>query len=134
MDKRIELLAKWREAKAIEKKAIEERRNAEDELVNMFAIDKASEGTSNVEYCGFKIKVTTRFNHKINSQQLQELATEHGLDEMLGYLFRWKPEIDMKAWKAASPEITSKLAPAITTDAGRPSFTITHEEDSNETE
>ena len=33
--------------------------------------------------------------------ELQEIAAEHGLEAHLSMLFRWKPEIDARAWKAA---------------------------------
>ena len=56
---------------------------------------------------------------------LQELALESGIEQAhLSTLFRWKPELNMKEWKAAAPEITSALSGAITTTAGRPSFAI----------
>jgi hypothetical protein len=64
----------------------------------------------------------------VDSEKLQELAAEAGLTDHLSTLFRWKPEIEMKAWKATDPSITSALADAITVTPGRPSFTITIKE------
>ncbi len=73
---------------------------------------------------GFIIKATCRLNRKIDGDMLQALAEENGLSEHLPHLFRWKPEIVMKEWKAAAPDITKPLQAAITTTAGRPSYTI----------
>ena len=76
----------------------------------------------------YVIKTVGRLNRKVDSEKLQELAAEAGLTDHLSTLFRWKPEIDMKAWKATDPSITSALADAITVTPGRPSFTITTKE------
>ena len=54
-----------------------------------------------------------------------ELAAEAGLSDQLAHLFRWKPELNMSAWKAADESITTPLAGAITAKPGRPSFSIT---------
>jgi hypothetical protein len=60
----------------------------------------------------------------VDAEAAQELAAEHGLEAHIEQLFRWKPELNKKAWDSASAEITGALAPAVTTTAGRPSFTI----------
>ncbi len=66
---------------------------------------------------------------KVDAEALQELALESGIGhDTLSALFRWKPELNMKEWKAAAPEITGALAGAITTTAGRPSFAIEQEQ------
>jgi hypothetical protein len=85
------------------------------------------EGTLNFDADTYKVKIEGRINRKINADKLQELAAEHGLSEHLASLFRWKPEINAFAWKAAKPEITTPLLDAITATPGRPSFTITKE-------
>lgn len=71
------------------------------------------------------MKVTCRIDRKVDADMVQELAAEHGLSEHLASLFRWKPELNMSAWKAADESITRPLAGAITAKPGRPSFTIT---------
>jgi hypothetical protein len=85
------------------------------------------EGTLNFDADTFKVKIEGRINRKINADKLQELAAENGLSDHLASLFRWKPEINAFAWKAAKPEITTPLLDAITATPGRPSFTITKE-------
>ena len=75
--------------------------------------------------------VPNRFQPRrvFNEEKLQELAAEAGLTDHLSSLFRWKPEINMEAWKNASYEITIPLSGAITAKPGRPSFSITQIEE-----
>jgi hypothetical protein len=117
----------WLNAKAIETAAIKTRRDLEDAMVKTFNVAETLEGTLNFDADTYKVKIEGRINRKINADKLQELAAEHGLSEHLASLFRWKPEINAFAWKAAKPEITTPLLDAITATPGRPSFTITKE-------
>jgi hypothetical protein len=121
------LYQQWLDAKAAEKKAMDERREIEDQLVADLGIPKTLDGTQNVDVDGFKVKIVGRLDRKVNSDKLQDLAAEHGLTQHLSSLFRWKPEINASAWKSADPLITEPLQDAITTTNGRPSFTITKE-------
>lgn len=121
------LYQEWLDAKAAEKKAMDERRSIEDKLVLNLNIPKTLDGTQNVEVEGFKVKIVGRLDRKVNSDKLQDLAAEYGLTEHLSSLFRWKPEINASAWKSADPRITEPLLDAITSTNGRPSFTITKE-------
>lgn len=107
------LYQKWIDAKAAEKFAQDVRRELEDQIME-----------THPEETGYKVTITERMNKKINADLLQELATEAGLTEHLSSLFRWKPEINSKDWKAASKEITDPLLDAITTTPGRASFKI----------
>ena len=118
----------WLNAKAIETAAIKTRRDLEDAMVKIFNVPENLDGTVNMDWETYKIKIEGRINRKINADKLQELAAENGLSEHLASLFRWKPEINAAAWKAAKPEITSPLLDAITATPGRPSFTITNKE------
>ena len=116
------------QAKEAERMAVEARRAVEDELVRAFAIGSQMEGTFNAKtLTGHQIKITGRLTRKVDAEKVQELAAEHGLTEHLSSLFRWKPEINLTAWKATAPEITVLLADAITVTASRPSFQITLE-------
>ena len=121
------LYQEWLNAKAAEKKAMDERRSIEDKLVLSLNIPKTLDGTQNVEADGFKVKIVGRLDRKVNSDKLQDLAREYGLTDHLSSLFRWKPEINASAWKSADPRITAPLLDAITTTNGRPSFTIVKE-------
>ena len=102
------MIAVWLACKEAERLATEARRVVEDAMIEQF-------------------KIAGRLNHKIDSDKLQAIAAEAGLAEHLGSLFRWKPEINSSAWKSADESITRPLLGAITTTAGRPSFSITKE-------
>jgi hypothetical protein len=120
-----ELAAKWLEAKEQERMAIERRRIIEDQMATELVLPVDIDSTMTFTPGKYVIKTVGRLNRKVDSEKLQELAAEAGLTDHLSTLFRWKPEIEMKAWKATDPSITSALADAITVTPGRPSFTIT---------
>ena len=120
-----QLAADWIEAKAAEKAAMEYRRDLEDELTRVLAIDEQLEGTMNVSSGQHQIKIIGRIDRKVDPEQVQAIAAENGLEDALSQLFRWKPEIIAAAWKAAPESTTGPLLRAITSKAGRPSFTIT---------
>lgn len=117
----------WLDAKEAERQAAEARRLIEDELIAELGIAESDEGSRTVKADGFKVKVTCRMNRSIDADALQEIAAEFGLTEHLGDLFRWKPDINAKAWKDADASITAPLLAAITTKPGRPSFSIERE-------
>lgn len=121
------LYQQWLDAKAAEKKAMDERRKVEDQLVKALGIPDTLDGTQNIEADGYKVKIVGRLDKKVNSEKLQDLAREYGLTDHLSSLFRWKPEINASAWKSADARITEPLLESITTSNGRPSFTITKE-------
>lgn len=122
---RLELLAEaWMQAKEDERGATERRREIEDQIRALANIADDSEGVQNVDAGAWKVKVTCRLDRKVDSDKLQDIAAEHGLSDHLSTLFRWKPEINAKAWDRADPAITTALAGAITTKPGRPSFAI----------
>ena len=119
---------RWLEAKEAERAAVEKRRLIEDELVQQLRVNSAHEGSQSFDIDGYQVKVTCRIDRKVDADMVQEIAAEHGLSDHLSSLFRWKPEINMSAWKSADESITRPLAGAITAKPGRPSFTITHKD------
>lgn len=121
-----ELSAAWVQAKKAEKIAQDERRSLEDKMLALINVAEDFEGTQNAEAGSYKIKLTGRLNYRIDADRLQDVAAEHGLSDYLSSLFRWRPEINAKSWKAAEAGITRPLLEAITTTPGRPSFAITH--------
>lgn len=121
------LYQRWLEAKKMETLAIAERRDLEDQMAVQFALPKDLDGTIKIEENGYTIRMEGRINKKIDADKLQVLAAEAGLSEHLSSLFRWKPEINAKAWNAAADAVTQPLLGAITSTAGRPTFTITKE-------
>jgi hypothetical protein len=122
-----ELSAQWIAAKDAEREAIELRRSIEDQMLAALRVPETLDGTENWNAEGYKVKIVGRLNKKIDADKLQELAVEAGVYEHLTNLFRWKPEINAKAWGSADPAITNPLLGAITTTPGRPSFTIAKE-------
>lgn len=119
------LYQRWLDAKKLETAVVAERRQLEDQMVEMFAVPKELDGTMKAEADGYKIKMEGRINKKIDADKLQVLAAEAGLSEHLSSLFRWKPEINVKAWNSAADAVTKPLLDAITSTPGRPTFTIT---------
>lgn len=118
------LSAEWLRHKTTEEQAVVERRKIEDLIVKALNLPESFESTETSEPDGFVVKVSGRIDRKVDSEKLQMLATESGLTDHLATLFRWKPEINMALWKAASDTITGPLAGAITAKPGRPSFKI----------
>ena len=118
----------WLEAKQAEREAVERRRDAENKLLSLIGIAENHDGTETVETdSGYKLKIVGRMNRKVDGDRVQEIAAEAGLTEHLPSLFRWKPEINMSAWKNADESITTPLLGGITTTPGRASFSITKE-------
>ena len=121
------LYQRWLDAKKMETLAVAERRDLEDQMAKQFNIPKDLDGTIKEELNGYTIRMEGRINKKIDADKLQLLAAEAGLSEHLSSLFRWKPEINAKAWGAAADAVTQPLLGAITSTPGRPTFTITKE-------
>ena len=119
------LAALWLGAKEFEREATEERRAIEDRMRSLIGVADNLDGTETAVPNGYVIKITGRIDRKVDGDKLQELAAEHGLTEHLSSLFRWKPELNLSAWKASNSTITTPLATAITVKPGRPSFSIT---------
>ena len=119
---REDYLALWLRYKAEEEQAVTRRREVEKALAA--DIPEQWEGSTTTTEGRFKVNVTRRFTRKVDSETVQAIAREHGLTEYLPELFRWKPEIDAKAWKTAPEEVVRVLEGAITTTPGKPSFKI----------
>jgi hypothetical protein len=122
-----DLADRWIVYKETEKIAVEKRREIEDQIACRLNFPETFEGTENVTAVGspYAIKIEGRINRTVNAEKLIDIAEEEGLETQISALFRWKPEINMTAWKAADQSITKPLSKAITAKAGRPSFTIT---------
>ena len=122
------LSAEWLDAKRTETEATDRRRQIEDRLLSLIGVSETDEGTTSADAPdGYKIKITSRMNRKVDADMVQELAAENGLSDHLPKLFRWTPAINMAAWKNADASITGPLSQAITTKPGRPSFKIEKE-------
>lgn len=123
------LAAEWAAAKEAERKATEKRREVEDAIAKLMKLPDVLDGTERLDTAdGWEIKVVGRIDRKVDTDALQDLAREAGLTDHLPALFRWKAEINAKAWDRAADDITRPLTGAITTKPGRPSFTINKKE------
>lgn len=121
------LSVEWLEAKEAERDATERRRLIEDEMVRLIGIEQTDEHTRKVEANPFTIKIACRINRKVDGDMAQEIAAENDMQDHLGLLFRWKPELSMTAWNGVGDNVKQVFARAITATPGRPSFTITKE-------
>lgn len=124
MTTELSLAQQWEIAKSTEAEWQQRRRKLEDEMVKALEVPKNLDGTKNFEMAGYQIKVIGRIDKKVDSDKLQMLAIEAGLQDHLSTLFRWKPEINATAWKATDESITNELLGAITSTPGRPSFSV----------
>ena len=118
------LVRLWESSKLAEADAMKKRRRFEDLMVEALQIPESLDGTENFDVGNRNLKIVGRLSRKVNAEKLMELAEENGLNEHLQSLFRWKPEINLTVWKSASEEITRPLLGAVTTEPGRPSFSI----------
>lgn len=117
------LIRLWNGAKEAEKAWQDRRREIEDKLAEELILGEI-DSTQTVEAGPFKMRVTQRLNRRIDTDALQELAAEHGLQAHLTDLFRWKPELNLRQWNDADEGIRKALEGAITTKPGRPSFAL----------
>ena len=117
--------AAWLVAKEDEAAAVARRRACEDKMAFAMQLDERRDGVTTVDTDALAIKITQRIDRKVDADKVVELAAEAGIEEQLAHLFRWKPKLNMSAWKAADESITAPLAGAITAKPGRPSFSIT---------
>lgn len=122
------LYQQWIDAKAAETEITARRRAIEDEITKSLKVTEDWEGSYTMKDNGFKINIKRTFTRKVDDKKLTDIAAENGLQDYLKTLFRWKPEINMKAWKDTDINVTDKLAQAVTTTPGRVSFKIEEEE------
>jgi len=118
------LLIEWRVAKQLEQEAVHRRRNIEDEIKAAIGFDEGREGNVALPFHGGRVVVTARLDRKVDGTLVRQLARAHNLDEYLHELFRWKAELELRAWKKAPERITQVFAPAITTKPGRATFSL----------
>lgn len=122
------LYQQWIDAKAAETEITARRRAIEDEITKSLKVTEDWEGSYTMKDNGFKINIKRTFTRKVDDKKLTDIAAENGLQDYLKTLFRWKPEINMKAWKDTDINVTDKLAQAVTTTPGRVGIKIEEEE------
>ena len=123
------LIIQWQHHKNEEVRHMAARRAIEDQLAAHYQVPADLDGTVNHTAGAVSFRLIGRLDRKVDADKVQELAAEHGVDEHLSKLFRWKPELNVRAWSNADERIRRALGPAITTKPGRPSFQITDKSD-----
>ena len=118
------LLIEWRVSKQLEQEAVLRRRNIEDEIKAAIGFDERREGSETLPFNGGRMVITARLDRKVDGTLVRQLARTHNLDEYLHKLFRWKAELELRAWRKAPEHITQVFAPAITTKPGRATFSL----------
>ena len=120
-----ELCARWIDAKQAVTEAATSLETVEDQLIQLLNVDSLRDGTTQVIDGDVRINVTSRPSRTVDDTKLKALAEEHDLKEHLSTLFRWKPEVNLRAWRGADKKITDSLNDAITLTSTRPAFAIT---------
>jgi hypothetical protein len=116
------LSERWQAAKTAERQAAEERRQIEDEMRKALKLSESEEGTVKQVIGNTVVKATCRINRKIDAERFLMLA--NSADINVQPITRWKAELIMSAWKALPEEHKAILAPAITAEPGRPTFSV----------
>jgi hypothetical protein len=109
----------WIAAKQSEDTARLKRLEIESALIKEHHIEASKEGRYDLAP---GLTVECKINRKVDGDKLQQVAAENGLSDQLAKLFRWKPDIDARAWKAAHKDITEPLSAAIESKPAKPSF------------
>ena len=116
------LYAQWVELKRREDEARVLRQALEERMSE--GIPDEWEGSKTWEDGPYKIKASRKFNRKVDGGRVRDISAQYGLEEYTNVLFRWKPEIDAKAWKGADETVTKLFSDAITTTPGKVGFVI----------
>ena len=116
------LYAQWLELKRREDEAKALRQALEARMSE--GIPDEWEGSKTWSDGPYKIKASRKFNRKVDPVAVRKIADTYGMTDYIDVLFRWKPEIDAKAWKSADETITKLFSDAITTTPTKVGFSI----------
>ena len=119
------LVTKLADAKEAEARAKAAREAIERELAATIGVPETWTGSTTSEICGFKVTCTRRDNVRIDADAVRGIAAESSaLDQFSKQIFRWKPEIDKKAWDAAPDDVIKAFSAAVTRTPGKISFAL----------
>lgn len=119
------IVTKLADAKAAEERAKAAREAIERELAVAIGVPETWTGSTTSEICGFKVTCTRRDNVRIDADAVRGIASESAaLDGYSKQIFRWKPEIDKKAWDAAPDDVIKAFSAAVTRTPGKISFAL----------
>ena len=116
------LYAQWLELKRREDEARALRQALEARMSE--GIPEDWEGSKTWSDGPYKIKASRKHNRKVDPVAVRKIADTYGMTDYIDVLFRWKPEIDAKAWKAADETVTKLFSDAITTTPGKVGFVV----------
>ena len=119
------IVTRLADAKEAEARAKAAREAIERELAAAIGVPETWTGSTTSEICGFKVTCTRRDNVRIDADVVRGIAAESSaLDQYSKLVFRWKPEIDKKAWDAAPDDVIKAFSAAVTRTPGKISFAL----------
>ena len=119
------IVTRLADAKEAEARAKAAREAIERELAAAIGVPETWTGSTTSEICGFKVTCTRRDNVKVDADAVRGIAAESSaLDQYSKQVFRWKPEIDKKAWDAAPDDVIKAFSAAVTRTPGKISFAL----------
>lgn len=119
------IVTRLADAKEVEARAKAAREAIERELAAAIGVPETWTGSTTSEICGFKVTCTRRDNVRIDADAVRGIAAESSaLDQFSKQIFRWKPEIDKKAWDAAPDDVIKAFSAAVTRTPGKISFAL----------
>lgn len=119
------IVTRLADAKEAEARAKAAREAIERELAAAIGVPETWTGSTTSEICGFKVTCTRRDNVRIDADAVRGIAAESSaLDQFSKQIFRWKPEIDKKAWDAAPDDVIKAFSAAVTRTPGKISFAL----------
>lgn len=121
-----DLVERWEQAKADEIAATAERAGIECLILEHFEVAPDFEGTLSLEIPGVTIKTTYKLNRRVDNTEARRIATENGLNDIFGELFREKLEIAAKGWKKHGKR-AAPLLRAVTATPAKPAIRIERE-------
>lgn len=114
-------LRAWQLAKDAEDAAKDARLTAELQILAILAKPETFKGTCKLD----GVTVTFGESVKVDAESLNHVVSNLVASDDLPAiqaLFRWKPELNAKAWKEAPDHIRNALAVALETKPSKPSF------------
>lgn len=102
-----ETIQKWIDAAATLKAAKEEEMELRKEICATLQEADSRYGTLNFDVHDFKLKATFGLSYKIDEDKLEALKDD--LDEADLACIRWKPQLDVAAFKALGSDILNEI-------------------------
>lgn len=103
------------------------RIKAETWLMETLKVNPADKKTESFENETFKVSFKKNVDTKVDYDKLIQIKAEHKDIDISG-LFRFKAEVAAKGYNAATDEVKTLLAPALTTKANKPQIEIIYKE------